>query len=60
MCSKGPSCAHKEGHRVPLSAEMREACQRIIAARARKVQATKGGGKGKGGPQIRRFQLLGL
>ena len=58
VCSKGANCLHKSGHKQPITAAMKEACQRVIAARARKI-AAKGKGKGKG-VSVRRFTLSGF
>ena len=57
VCSKGANCLHKSGHKQPITAAMKEACQRVIAARARKL--AKGKGKGKG-VAVRRFTLSGF
>ena len=57
VCSKGANCLHKTGHKQPITAAMKEACQRVIAARARKL--AKGKGKGKGA-SARRFTLSGF
>ena len=61
-CSKGHSCTHKDGHKWPITQEMKEVCQRLKQARARRNAAGgKGKGKGKGGkgaPAHRRFQLI--
>ena len=57
VCSKGANCLHKSGHKQPITAAMKEACQRVIAARARKL--AKGKGKSKG-VSARRFTLSGF
>ena len=46
-CPNGATCRHVAGHTFPITAEMREAAQRVITYRANALAQGKGGGKGR-------------